>query len=146
MSRAIVSRGADCCIAKLRCRGWEQRLHCVCVHLALNERGRRQQLQALAARMARLVPPRAPLIVAGDFNDWRDTASPVLGQALGLSEVFRSVHGRPARSFPSGLPVLALDRIYVRGFTVDVARVLFDRAWSRISDHAALSATLMPTR
>ncbi len=119
-------------------------LHCVCVHLALNERGRRRQLQALAARMARLVPPAAPLIVAGDFNDWRDSASPVLWQALGLTEVFRSTHGRPARSFPSAMPVLALDRIYVRGFKVGNAKALCDRAWSRISDHAALSATLRP--
>jgi endonuclease/exonuclease/phosphatase family metal-dependent hydrolase len=124
--------------------GWKQHLHCVCVHFGLYERGRRQQLQALATRMARLVPPEAPLIVAGDFNDWRDTASPVLSHALGLSEAFRSAHGRPARSFPSGLPMFALDRIYVRGFTVSTADVLYDRAWSRISDHAALSARLKP--
>jgi endonuclease/exonuclease/phosphatase family metal-dependent hydrolase len=124
--------------------GWKQHLHCVCVHFGLYERGRRRQLQALAARMARLVPQEAPLIVAGDFNDWRDTASPVLSQVLDLSEVFRSAHGRPARSFPSSLPMLALDRIYVRGFTVSTADVLYDRAWSRISDHAALSARLKP--
>jgi endonuclease/exonuclease/phosphatase family metal-dependent hydrolase len=124
--------------------GWEQRLHCVCVHLALGERGRRQQLQALASRMTRLVPPDAPLIVAGDFNDWRDTASPVLWHTLGLSEAFHSAHGRPARSFPSGMPMLALDRIYIRGFKVSTANVMYDRAWSRISDHAALSAKLKP--
>jgi endonuclease/exonuclease/phosphatase family metal-dependent hydrolase len=124
--------------------GWQQNLHCVCVHFALHERGRRRQLQALAERMARLVPPGAPLIVAGDFNDWRDTASPILSQALGLSEAFHSAHGRAARSFPSALPMFTLDRIYVRGFGVDTARVMFDRAWARISDHAALSAMLLP--
>jgi endonuclease/exonuclease/phosphatase family metal-dependent hydrolase len=124
--------------------GWEQPLHCVCVHFALNERGRRLQLQALASRVNRLVPADAPLIVAGDFNDWRDSASPVLWQSLGLVEVFHSAHGRPARSFPSGMPMLALDRIYVRGFKVDAASVMHDRSWSRISDHAALSATLKP--
>lgn len=124
--------------------GWSQQLHCVCVHLGLIEHGRRQQLHALANRMSRLVPPGAPLIVAGDFNDWRDNASPLLGQALGLQEVFRSAHGRPARSFPSALPMLALDRIYVRGFEISDATVLYDSSWSRISDHAALSATLKP--
>jgi endonuclease/exonuclease/phosphatase family metal-dependent hydrolase len=117
-------------------------LHCVCVHLALVEKGRRQQLQALAQRMARLVPAGAPLIVAGDFNDWRDSASPILAETLGLKEVFHSAHGRLARSFPSGMPLLSLDRIYVRGFTVNVARAMHSRAWARISDHAALSATL----
>jgi endonuclease/exonuclease/phosphatase family metal-dependent hydrolase len=122
--------------------GWTHHLHCVCVHLALVEKGRRQQLQALAQRMARLVPAGAPLIVAGDFNDWRDSASPILAETLGLKEVFHSAHGRLARSFPSGMPLLSLDRIYVRGFTVNVARAMHSRAWARISDHAALSATL----
>ena len=110
----------------------------------MNERGRRRQLQALAARVSRLVPPEDLLIVAGDFNDWRDTASPVLWQSLGLTEAFHRAHGHPAKSFPSALPMLALDRIYVRGFDVATARVMYDRSWSRISDHAALSATLTP--
>lgn len=123
--------------------GWQHHLHCVCVHLALNERGRRQQLQALAVRVARLVPDGAPLVVAGDFNDWRDTASPVLAQSLGLQEVFHSAHGKLARSFPSGLPLLTLDRIYVRGLNVSTARVMQSKAWARVTDHAALSAKLM---
>jgi len=40
------------------------------------------------------------------------------------------------------LPVLRLDRIYVRGFTVDKAEVHFGTPWSRISDHAPLTAQL----
>jgi endonuclease/exonuclease/phosphatase family metal-dependent hydrolase len=124
--------------------GLPQHLHCVCVHFALFEGGRRRQLEALAARVARLVPADAPLIVAGDFNDWRDTASPLLGRNLGLSEVFHNVHGEPALSFPSNLPMLALDRIYVRGFAVRNARTMKGRDWSRISDHMALSAMLEP--
>ncbi len=51
---------------------------------------------------------------------------------------------RPARSFPSTLPVLRLDRIYVRGFAVDKAEVHYGQPWSRISDHAALTAQLRP--
>lgn len=124
--------------------GWQQHLHCVCVHFALLEGGRRRQLQALALRVARLVPDGAPLIVAGDFNDWRDTASPVLQSALGLNEAFHSFQGRPARSYPSNLPMFTLDRIYVRGFAVHHARTLKGRAWSRMSDHVALSALLEP--
>jgi endonuclease/exonuclease/phosphatase family metal-dependent hydrolase len=49
-------------------------LHCVCVHFALYEHGRRQQLHALIERIVELVPDGAPLIVAGDFNDWRNLA------------------------------------------------------------------------
>ena len=46
----------------------ELHLHCLCVHFGLYERGRRRQLSALTERVQRLVPARAPLIVAGDFN------------------------------------------------------------------------------
>lgn len=117
-------------------------LHCVCVHLGLNERGRRHQIGALIARVKREVPARAPLVVAGDFNDWRDLAGARVTHSLGLTEAFRAVHGRPARSFPSTFPVLRLDRIYVRGFTVHSAEVHHGSPWSRNSDHAALTATL----
>ncbi len=52
------------------------------------------------------------------------------------------LHLRPARSYPSAFPVLRLDRIYVRGFHVDHTAVHRGPSWSRISDHAALSAHL----
>jgi len=35
-----------------------------------------------------------------------------------------------------------LDRIYVRGFAVKRTEVHFGQPWSKISDHAALSAHL----
>jgi endonuclease/exonuclease/phosphatase family metal-dependent hydrolase len=117
-------------------------LHCVCVHLALYEHGRRQQLHALIERIVELVPDGAPLIVAGDFNDWRNRAGHRLAGELGLAEVFRDHRGRPARSFPSRLPVFRLDRIYVRGFSVYHAQVHHGHPWSRISDHAMLTARL----
>jgi endonuclease/exonuclease/phosphatase family metal-dependent hydrolase len=42
------------------------------------------------------------------------------------------------------LPFLHLDRIYARGFRVKIAHVHRGPHWSRFSDHAALSALLMP--
>jgi endonuclease/exonuclease/phosphatase family metal-dependent hydrolase len=39
---------------------------------------------------------------------------------------------------------MALDRIYVRGFQARSAHVHHGRGWARVSDHAALTATLMP--
>jgi len=122
--------------------GLARPLHCICVHLAMNERGRRHQVGALIERMQRLVPSDAPAIVAGDFNDWRNLAGSRLADALNLKQAFRDHHGRPARSFPSSFPVFRLDRIYVRGFTVQHAEVHHGHPWSRISDHAALSAQL----
>lgn len=125
--------------------GWPQNLHCVCVHLALTSRGRGIQIQKLRQRIERWVPQDAPLIVAGDFNDWhwRNKATHDLAHPLNMHEVFELLHGAPARSFPAAMPVLRLDRIYVRGFRVSQANVHHGRAWSRISDHAALTTTLV---
>jgi endonuclease/exonuclease/phosphatase family metal-dependent hydrolase len=56
-------------------------------------------------------------------------------------EVFEAVKGRPARTFPSVLPVFRLDRIYARGLAVVEAHVHCAFPAARISDHAALAAT-----
>jgi endonuclease/exonuclease/phosphatase family metal-dependent hydrolase len=124
--------------------GLARHLHCVCVHLSLFGRSRRRQLDALASRLETIVPADAPLIVAGDFNDWRNRAHDLLAERLGLMEVFAGVVGQPPKSFPSTLPVLRLDRIYVRGFSIERSEVHFGAPWSQISDHAALSAHLLP--
>ena len=55
----------------------------------------------------------------------------------------KALAGHPLRvSLPPDLPMLRLDRIYVRGFRVSHAEVHYGLPWSRISDHAALSAHL----
>jgi len=124
--------------------GMDQPLHAICLHLALNEQGRRKQLQQISGHIRDLVPDSAPMIMAGDFNDWRQRAPVYLAHELGLKEVFETVQGRPALSFPAALPLFALDRIYTRGFRVASARVLHGSSWRRLSDHAALSAHLLP--
>jgi endonuclease/exonuclease/phosphatase family metal-dependent hydrolase len=122
--------------------GWSQPLHAINVHLGLLKVWREKQLVALVNRIERLVPHDAPLIIAGDFNDWTRRASHGLIRALDVSEVFETYGRGPARSFPAMLPVLRLDRIYVRGFRVKLAHVHRGVHWARISDHAALSALL----
>ena len=116
--------------------------HSVCVHLSLFGRSRIRQMTALAEYLEQIAPDGTPLIIAGDFNDWRNRADRVLTERLGLTEVFGGAVGPPARSFPAALPVFRLDRIYVRGFSVERAEVHFGQPWSQISDHAALSALL----
>ncbi|SFU77922.1 Metal-dependent hydrolase, endonuclease/exonuclease/phosphatase family [Nitrosomonas eutropha] len=135
------SRGLLHC--ELTIPGWKDALHCICVHLGLFKRGRYQQLEAIERRIRQLVPPDAPLVLAGDFNDWRGVANQALANRLNLVEVFQHTQGKAARSFPSVLPLLRLDRIYIRGFQVKNARIFHNRPWSRISDHAALSAQIM---
>ncbi len=120
-------------------------VHCICVHLALNEGGRNYQVGALIERLEREVPEGEPVIIAGDFNDWRNLAGHRLFDEAGLSEAFRDHRGKSARSFPSNFPLLRLDRIYTRGFRVEHTEVHHGAPWSRISDHAALSARLVRT-
>lgn len=122
--------------------GVSEPVHCVCVHLGLMAGSRRRQMTALAERMEQLAPGDTPLIIAGDFNDWRNHASEVLAKRLGLQEVFHNGSGKLARSFPSRVPILALDRIYVRGFDIEKAAVHCGLPWSKISDHAPLTADL----
>ena len=136
----LESRGLLHC--EIEMPGSKERLHCINVHLGLWERSRRMQIGWLCERIREAVPDGAPLIVAGDFNDWRRRASNVLGRELGLAEAFECCHGRSARSFPARLPMFSLDRIYVRGLGVDSAQRLDGALWSRLSDHMALSATL----
>ncbi len=123
--------------------GWTQPLHCACVHLALTGGSRRRQMQAIAERMDLLAPSGTPLIIAGDFNDWRNHADELLAERRGMVEVFNAGSGRPARSYPSVLPLFRLDRIYVRGFSVEHAAVHYGPPWSKISDHAAISASIV---
>jgi len=87
-----------------------------------------------------MVPADAPLIIAGDFNDWRNRARSLLAHELQLHEVHEASHGRLALSYPAGMPLLRMDRIYVRGLKIQHCNV---HAWRKISDHAALSTTLV---
>ena len=116
-------------------------LHCINVHLGLFERGRQWQIRALVERIKATVPMDAPLVIAGDFNDWRRKADRALTEALGVVEVFEDVRGRPARTFPSVLPMFRLDRIYARGLEIVDAHVHYASPGNRMSDHAALAAT-----
>jgi len=116
--------------------------HCVCVHLSLFGRSRKWQMEALADYLEDIAGPDAPLIIAGDFNDWRNRAHNVLAERLHLTEVFCGAQGRPSRSFPAALPLFRLDRIYTRGFQIERTELHFGQPWSKISDHAALSAHL----
>jgi endonuclease/exonuclease/phosphatase family metal-dependent hydrolase len=121
---------------------WDLPLHTICLHLGLFAKWRRQQLQAVSAYIQKHVPANSPLIIAGDFNDWGMRTSRNFAEQLALKEVFEHRTGKPARSFPSWLPMLRLDRIYVRGFNVSHVDVHSGPQFVKISDHAILTATL----
>lgn len=135
-------------------------VHCYVIHLGLFARSRKRQTEALIEAVGSSSPSDAPLIIAGDFNDWTNQLSDTLRASLGVTEVFddnlpsrgfgtylRTLSGRgpklkPARTFPAALPWLRLDRIYVRGFHIESAQVLHGGTWAKLSDHAPIVATL----
>lgn len=117
-------------------------VHTVCVHLGLREAHRRQQLQQLCKLVRDEVPGDAPLVVAGDFNDWQLAGHKLLCECVDLHEVFVTAHGRPARTFPSRMPLLRLDRIYARNARSHRPVALPRRPWSHLSDHAPLAAEI----
>lgn len=133
-------RGMLHCV--LRIPGHDTRVHTICVHLGLQERHRRKQLDHLCDLVRSEVSADEPLIVAGDFNDWRRRAHQILERGAGLREVFVHADGRAARTFPARWPTLQLDRIYVRNARVHAPVVLPRRPWSHLSDHAPLAAEI----
>lgn len=136
----LESRGLLHCEVEIP--GWSERLHCINVHLGLWARSRRFQIEWLSDRIRAAVPKKGPLVVAGDFNDWRGKASALLADELRLYEVFERTEGRLARSYPARLPLLTLDRIYVRDLDVEAVERHVGGPWARLSDHVALAARL----
>jgi len=126
----------------LRVPGRVVEVHVICAHLGLAEAHRQQQLELLCHIVRDEVPADAPLVVAGDFNDWRCHAHEILEQGAGLREVFVHANGKAARTFPARFPLLQLDRIYVRNAAVHAPVVLPRRPWSHLSDHAPLVAEI----
>lgn len=78
----------------------KQAVHCIVVHLGLFGSGRTRQTQALLERIKEMVPQDAPLIIAGDFNDWSNKLAPLFVEQLNLYEVFAfSPDGDPRKRF-----------------------------------------------
>lgn len=116
-------------------------LHVVNFHLGLFAGSRQRQARALIELVSRAVPPQAALILAGDSNDWTQGLNALLLSELKLGGLTLA-SAKPLLTYPSLLPCLALDRIYVRGFEVLKTQVPRGRRWSRLSDHLPLVAEL----
>jgi endonuclease/exonuclease/phosphatase family metal-dependent hydrolase len=117
-------------------------IHAVCVHLGLREGHRAYQMAYLCRLIDEEIPPDAPLVVAGDFNDWRQRSQTILTHCSGMVEAFKSRHGQVARTFPARFPLLRLDRIYLRNVRAYEPVALAQRPWSHLSDHAPLAVEI----
>lgn len=124
---------------------WQMPLTVLCAHLNLLHRDRIKQYRAITDYVRDAIETDAPLVLAGDFNDWRRQSDRWLAP-LGMTEVFHALHGRTPKTFPARLPVLSLDRLYVRNLTIHSACVHTGAPWDRLSDHLPISALLSPSQ
>ena len=115
-------------------------VHVICVHLGLFGMERQQQLARLVSRIDSHVPHDAPLVIAGDFNDWLGRAERHFTHDLDVHEVFKTTSGNYARTFPAWLPILSMDRIYTRGLDLVGCKRLHGDPWRKLSDHIPLMA------
>lgn len=119
-----------------------ENIHLLCVHMGLFEKERRLQVQQLVEYIHAEIPLSEPLILAGDFNDWRLSCHHYLQQTLQLEEAHLQAEGALARTYPARLPLLKMDRIYQRGFLVKQSQKLAGSDWQPLSDHCALLTEL----
>ena len=113
----------------------DQMLHVVVVHLGLIRASRARQVAQLQRFIEREVPPKAPLLVAGDFNDWG-----VLVQKALATIDLKAFNGALQATFPARMPLVQLDYVFARGLTPLGIHVPRGRNWWRMSDHLPLIA------
>lgn len=110
----------------------------IVTHLGLRPSERRYQVRSMLA-LLHDIPPHRNVVVLGDINEW-----------LPLGRPLRWMHGllghAPAeRSFPSGLPLFALDRVWVRPRHTLLAFEAHRSPASRVaSDHLPVKAIIAP--
>jgi endonuclease/exonuclease/phosphatase family metal-dependent hydrolase len=105
-------------------------------HLDLTQAGRDLQTEMLIKHMKS--ENDLPWVLVGDFNDWNKKISPKIEQTLNAQEVFKELHGKYPATFPSFLPMLSLDRIFVHKLKPVHAVALKEAHWKNLSDHLPL--------
>lgn len=110
-------------------------VHVIVLHLGLIAGSRVRQVEQLGKFIEREVPRTAPLIVAGDLNDWGGKLRPAMNR-IGL----RDFIGERVLTYPSRLPLTQLDYVYARGLKPVGVHVPRGRIWGRMSDHLPLIA------
>lgn len=112
-----------------------RQLHVIVLHLGLISGSRSRQVEQMLRFIEREIPRTAPIVVAGDFNDWGAKLRPVM-HAHG----FQDFAAERAMTYPSRLPLAQLDFVYARGLKPVGLEIPRGRIWWRMSDHLPLIA------
>jgi len=126
-------------------RTHERAVHVIVVHLGLIASSRQRQMAQLSDYIARNIPAQAPVIVAGDFN------SPIAPVRWAQAAFEDHAHLQPSQprilhalrghaTFPSAMPMVQLDHVFVRLGRVVSSEVPRGGPWARMSDHLPLVA------
>ena len=121
-------------------------VHCFVVHLGLFAGSRVRQIEVMAERIRRMVPEGAPMLIAGDFNDWKDRLAPLFVQQLGVYEVFAHA-ARTHGMMPKLRESMQQLRGVLRGDSADQIRVAMFRRQQSRTNHLGMEGTgsLMPS-
>lgn len=112
----------------------ERVIHVLVVHLGLVKASRARQVAQLQRFIQREIALDAPLLVAGDFNDWGTLVQDALAQVDLQTWAVRHP------TFPSRLPLAQLDYVFARGLKPIGLTVPRGPIWGRMSDHLPLIA------
>lgn len=119
-------------------------LHVFNVHLGLNGFQRSAQVTMIATLIEQLAAPEDPVILAGDFNDWRQQLEQRVVRELGLHNALSDELAAAPKTWHAQRPMLPLDRIYLRHLHAHTSGCLADHPWPELSDHLPLFAELEP--
>lgn len=125
---------------EVRPKGWDKAIVVLCAHLNLLERDRSKQYDVISQYVNDVIDPQQPLILAGDFNDWKKKSGVRMSEGLNMQEAFMHCHNKLMPTFPATLPILSLDRIYMRNLEIKKAWVHKGSPWNALSDHLPVSA------
>lgn len=118
----------------------ETPLHIVVVHLGLIKSSRRRQVKQLCDYIQREIPKDAPLIVAGDFNDWGTACEAALKSEHLHTFQSNPITAKKLRTYPARLPLVQFDYVFARHLTAISVVVPTGQSWARMSDHLPLIA------
>ena len=115
----------------------EGHVHVVNWHLGLREKERRWQVQHLLHHDRFREAAHLPTVIAGDYNDWRNTLEKHIFLGHGFCQATAPL--KQFRSFPSFLALTSLDKFFHRGeVAVEQAQVVKTSLTRRASDHLPL--------
>jgi endonuclease/exonuclease/phosphatase family metal-dependent hydrolase len=115
-------------------------VHVIVVHLGLIKSSRRRQIAQLCTYIQREIPANAPLLVAGDFNDWGAASETVLKAEQLFAFKTNPITAKKLRTYPARLPLVQFDYVYARHLNAKDANVPSGQNWARMSDHLPLIA------